>query len=313
MRNIFYILFFFVSIINAQTSTNSEVTYLDFNQKPTSKENAAYYEFRTPYKDDIIKYQKYFIASSTKAYLVEKYYLDKEGRKQGKYKSYFKDGVIKTEGIYKDDLKFGPWKNYIKTSLKGTDSIGNLTYLQRIEYYMNNKRDGNFKFFHEDGSVQGEGQYKNDNFFGECYWYHLNKQMSSLETYDEKGKIKKIQQWDDNGVERNKKPKANHELTESKKYLYYKISKELSNKMNVNIYNKHPNQYGKVYVQILIEKNGKIFVIKTKSTSGLSLGYENEIKRVLENMPIQKPFNFHNQLLNVVFTIPIKIHPRPSN
>ena len=85
MKQLFYFLFLFVIAVNAQTSEKGEVTYLDFNHKPTSKENATYYEFRTPYKNDIIKYQKYFIASATKAFLVEKYYLDKEDRKQGKY------------------------------------------------------------------------------------------------------------------------------------------------------------------------------------------------------------------------------------
>ena len=313
MKQLLYMLFLFIASINAQTQDKGEVTYLDFNHKPTAKENAAYYEFKTPYKNDIIKYQKYFIASATKAFLVEKYYLDEEDRKQGKYNSYFKDGILMTEGIYKDDLKFGPWKKYMKAPDTKIDSVDNSVYLQSTKYYKEDKRNGKFKETYEDGSLQGEGQYKDDNLYGECKWYHRNGQMSSLEFYDEKGKLKKIQQWEENGEEKHKKLKPNHDLSERKRNLHYVITKELSIKMNKNIYKMYPNQYGKIYVQILLDKNGKIHIIKTKSTSGISLEYENEIKRVLSNMAIQKPIYYHNQLTEVKFTIPIKIYPRPSN
>jgi len=313
MKQLLYMLFLFIASVNAQTQDKGEVTYLDFNHKPTAIKNAAYYEFRTPYKNDIIKYQKYFIASATKAFLVEKYYLDKKDKKQGKYNSYFKDGVLMSEGIYKDDLKFGPWKRYMKVSFISLDSIDNSVYLQSIKYYKEDKINGKFKEVYEDGSIQGEGQYKNDNLFGECKWYHRNGQISSLEFYSEKGKLKKIQQWDENGVESYKKLKPNHNTKANLKLLKGNITRYLSYNMNRDIYKKYPNQNGKVYVQIELEKTGKINVLKTKSTFGLSLAYEKEVKRLLNKMPIQKPIYFHNQLVTARFGFPIVIKSIDTN
>jgi len=68
MKNVIYILFFFVSLLNAQTPDHG-VSYLDFNNKPTLKENAVFYEFKTVYKDSLWKYQKYYIPSNTETYL----------------------------------------------------------------------------------------------------------------------------------------------------------------------------------------------------------------------------------------------------
>ena len=310
MKNIFLFLFFFSGIVIAQNHDNDKVEYLDFNEKPTSKANAVYYEFTTAYKEDIWKYQKFFISSSTKAFLVEKYYFDGKDHKQGKYNSYYKDGIIRKEGIYKDNIKFGPWKNYRKVPFTSQDSIDNSSYLQSLEYYKNDKRNGKFKEFYEDGSTRGEGQYKEDQLFGECKWYHRNSQMSSLEFYKEKGKIRDIQQWDENGLESDKKIKSNHNKEASKKLLSSNIKRYLSNGINKNIYKMHPNQNGKVYVQILLDKTGEIHVVKTKSTFGISLEYEKEIKRVLEHMPDQKPTYYHNQLVYWRFTLPIVIRSK---
>ncbi len=77
--------------------------------------------------------------------------------------------------------------------------------------------------------------------------------------------------------------------------------------MKMYVYGTYPNQSGKVYVQILLDKKGKIHVLKTKSTHGISLRFENEIKKILEKMPLQKPIYFHNQLVSSRFTLPILI------
>ena len=313
MKNILYILLFLVSFVNAQKTSNGKISYLDYNQNPTTKENASYYEFETPYKESIYKYQKFFVANTTKAYLVEKYYYDQNGKKQGKYISYYKDGTINKEGIYKDNIKFGPWKNYKTVPFINSDSIDNSVYLQSLEYYKDDKRNGKFKEFYEDGSIQGEGKYKDDQLFGECKWYYRNSQKSSLEFYKENGKIKDIQQWDENGLESDKKLKPNHNNEASKKLLSSNIKRYLSNGINKNVYKMHPNQNGKVYVQILLDETGKIHVMKTKSTYGISLEYEKEIKRVLDHMPYQKPIYYHNQLVSWRFTLPIVIRSKNSN
>ncbi len=297
MKNIFLFLFFFSGIVGAQNHDNDKVAYLDFNQKPTSKANAVYYEFKTAYKKDIWKYQKFFIYSSTKAYLIEKYYFDKNELKQGKYKRYFNSGTLRKEGIYIDDKKNGQWK-YYTSSLKKGDSI--YTHeLVKIETYRENLKNGYFKEYDFDNILTTEGNYKNDKYFGECKWYHSNGQISSLENYKDKGKLENITQWDEDGNETTKHIKTEKDFENRKKNLKFKISNELQNKINSNLYDKQ----GTIYVQFLLDKQGKIHVSILESSQGVSLAYKNEIKRVIDKMPNQKPIYHHNQLTEIRYGI----------
>ena len=295
MKYLFYIAFFFVSILNAQNQDNDKVTYLDFNQKPTSKANAVYYEFETAYKKDIWKYQKFFIFSTTKAYLIEKYYYDKNKLKQGKYKRYFKTGTLSEEGIYIDNKKNGQWK-YYASHLKKEDSVYSRE-LVKIITYRDNLKNGFFKEYDFDNILVNEGNYKNDKYFGECKWYHTNGQISSLEIYNEKGKLENIRQWDDDGNEKTKHFEKERDLEKIKKDLRYKISNELQSKINSNLYDKK----GTIYVHFLLDKQGKIHVSILNSSQGVSSAYINEIKRVIDKMPNQKPIYHHNQLTEIRF------------
>ncbi len=297
MKNIFLFLFFFSGIVGAQNHDHDKVAYLDFNQKPTSKANAVYYEFKTAYKKDIWKYQKFFIYSSTKAYLIEKYYFDKNELKQGKYKRYFNSGTLRKEGIYINDKKNGQWKVYASKLNKG-DSIYT-PELVKIETYRENLKNGYFKEYDFDNILTTEGNYKNDKYFGECKWYHSNGQISSLENYKDKGKLENITQWDEDGNETTKHIKTEKDFENRKKNLKFKISNELQNKINSNLYDKQ----GTIYVQFLLDKQGKIHVSILESSQGVSLAYKNEIKRVIDKMPNQKPIYHHNQLTEIRYGI----------
>ncbi len=304
VKNIFLFLFLFSGIVVAQNHDSDKVTYLDFNQKPTSKADAVYYEFNTAYKKDIWKYQKFFIYSPTKAYLIEKYYYDKNKLKQGKYKMYFKTGTLSKEGIYIDDNKNGQWKGYTSKLNKG-DSIYT-SELVEIVTYRDNLKNGFFKKYDYDNILTTEGNYKNDKYFGECKWYHSNGQISSLENYNEKGKLENIKQWDEEGNEKTKHIKSEKDFEKRKKNLKNKISNELQSKINNNLYDK----IGSINVYFLFDKQGKIHVSILNSSQGVSSAYKNEIKRVIDEMPNQKPIYYHNQLTEIWFGIKLVTHSK---
>ncbi len=69
--------------------------------------------------------------------------------------------------------------------------------------------------------------------------------------------------------------------------------------MNSNLYDKQ----GTIYVQFLLDKQGKIHVSILESSQGVSLAYKNEIKRVIDKMPNQKPIYHHNQLTEIRYGI----------
>ena len=304
LRLTFFILLS-VQIFFAQNNDTKQITYLDKNENPTSKDNAVYYEFRTSLKPGIFKYQKYFLFNY-KAYLIEKYFYDANNKKQGKYTSYFRDGVKKEEGIYKDDLKYGPWKEYAKMPFISLDSIDNSTYLSEIKYYKNNIKQGRFKDFYEEGSLLGEGEYLNDHFFGECKWYYRNGQISLLEVYDENGKLTDRKRWDEDGKELAVKgKKTGMTKNEIQKYISSYIKRNFDKKL----YKKYPDRpYGKIYIQFVVDKAGNIILYRIKSTYKVPKEFVSELIRIFKTIPQKEPiYNKLNQPVRVVYTLPFSV------
>lgn len=178
------------------------------------------------------------------------------------------------------------------------DSIYTPEFL-RIVTYKNDVKEGFFKYFHFDNKLKGEGNYKKDKFIGECKWYHYNGQMSSLENYSKPGKLQSIRQWDENGIEKNKNFNTTKDLERDKKKVIAKISNELRSKINKYNY----NQKGKVYIHIIFGRNGKVNVGRIKASSSVSSAYKNEIKKVIDNMPLQKPIYEHNLAIEFRFNL----------
>ncbi len=305
---IFCVFLLFPVLFAAQNTDKGKVSYLDFEGKPTTKENAVFYEFKTEYKPGIFKIQKFFLIDY-KAYLVEKYYSDDKGRKQGKYTSYFKDGVLKLEGIYKDDLKYGPWKTYKKMPFISMDSINNSTYLFTMEYYKNNVKEGRFKQFFEDGKVYGEGFYKAGKLFGESKWYYRNGQVSQMEIYDDNGKLIELKKWEVNGKPMKVLKKEYKQEGISKQELQEILRFHIRSSFNKNLYNKYPNKpYGTIYIQFRLDKHGRVTLLRIKSTQGVPSEFTDEIIRIFKDIPQQKPiYDHHHQATNTVFTIPFKV------
>jgi len=74
--------------------------------------------------------------------------VDERGRKQGPWKFYYRDGSLKSEGNYKDDLKVASWRYYF-----------------------------------EDGSVEQEGVYNAGAASGEWNWYFINGETRRTEEF----------------------------------------------------------------------------------------------------------------------------------
>ncbi len=308
MKNIFLLFFFFSGIVVAQNHDNDKVTYLDFNQKPTSKADAVYYEFKTAYKEGILKYQKYYITDTNKALLVEKYYCDLDNKKQGKYKSYFKSGTIKEEGIYQNSKKVGQWKFY--NSCKKHDDSIYIALISRVVSYKNGKKHGNFIEYDYLGTVLGEGQYNNDFLIGECIWYYLDDQLHSIETYSENGKLIDIKQWELFGKEKTKRLIPMHDKDSRIEILKNQIQTAVIHNFDIHAFSRPTKYVDRIYLKLLIDKKGKIHTLKAKSSVKVNKIQEDKAKQVIENMSNIEPFYKHNQLTNLKISFYVRVFPR---
>ena len=89
-----------------------------------------------------------------------------EGKHNGKEQSFYPDGSIAEEIIWKDGLKNGTWKQFFKNGqLKSTAN------------YINDQLDGTFIAYFPDGKKEVEGTYRHD--VPDDEW----------KRYDEKGKL----------------------------------------------------------------------------------------------------------------------------
>ncbi len=306
MKNTIYILSFLISTTILSQNNNGEIIYLDFYNKKTSKENAFYYVNKSKYQNNILLYQKYARSKQDTIILVEKYFYDEKGNKQGKYISYYIDGKNKSLGFYDNDLKIGQWKFYKKTRRTHKDTLNTNIYYYKLETYNNDVKDGIFKEFYSDGKLRGEGNYKNNHLFGECKWYFENGQLSSDESYNEKGKLKEIKQWNENGSVYKGKMKPLKGAISNKKFFAKKMSTRIMNRFNKNIFKMYPNKRGKIYAIFTVNKEGIIEKVKTKTN--LPMAYSNEVKKLLLNFPIQKPSYYIINLLVLSLLFLFQLH-----
>lgn len=240
----------------------------------------------TKVKDSVEFYRLVKFDTTVKLYAVTDYY--KEGKPQMKAFSSDKKGEI-FEGKVEWFAKEGFLEKYIN--------------------YKNDVKQGESKTLNPDGTVWGEGFYKDDYYDGEWKWYYPNRQLSVIETYT-LGKLIALKGWDENGKEQKLKINTyENEVMPQYPGGFKKMAKFIGKNL---IYPKESlknNVEGKVYITFSVEKDGILTGIYVSKSIDKLL--DNEALRVVRKMPVWEPAVFHNQKIKVKsVTIPFnyKIH-----
>lgn len=98
-----------------------------------------------------------------------------EGKLEGLYQTFYKEGQINVEGEYVQDVMSGKWKRYYPSG-----------DLMEVVHFENNEENGPFVEFYPNGNIKAEGSYLNgDNEHGELFLYDINgiliKKMNCVE------------------------------------------------------------------------------------------------------------------------------------
>lgn len=88
--------------------------------------------------------------------------MDEQGIKQGKWKEYYQDSILRAEGEYVDGLRMGEWQFYYKNGQK--EQIG--------KYAKGEKPEGRWLWFHENGNTWREEFFQNGLEEGEITEYN---------------------------------------------------------------------------------------------------------------------------------------------
>ncbi len=122
--------------------------------------------------------------------------VDEQGRKQGPWKVFYRDGSLKAEGSYKDDLKIGQWRYYFmdgKIEQQGTYAAGkahgvwewyyaNGETLREEEYNLGFE-DGMSTEYNDTGAVIAEGPYVDGMKEGK-WFYTINDHKEEGEYFE---------------------------------------------------------------------------------------------------------------------------------
>lgn len=142
------------------------------------EEDKKYIAYKTWYKDDIIIGD--VLQFNAKGQIIEKTPY-KKGKKEGIYKEFrYEDDTqyISYTGKYIDGKKEGKWKHFNKN---GT--------VERIAFYKNGKKEGVWKEYYDNGAIESEEEYANDKKDGEWTKYYKNGSLRSKEIYSNNEEI----------------------------------------------------------------------------------------------------------------------------
>lgn len=103
---------------------------------------------------------------------------DAKGRKQGVWSKQYETGGDRYRGQFKDDKAIGVFFYYYDNGAKSSE----------VSYIGDEGIEAEAKFFHKNGTIMGEGRYKNQKKDGEWRYYDDQTVLSSVEHYQE-GKL----------------------------------------------------------------------------------------------------------------------------
>jgi len=131
---------------------------------------------------------------------------DEKGKKNGNWEQFYENGYSKLNGKYNHGEKQGKWKFYntsgniykienyntgVKTSkweMNDDDKIKVDASVEQYRVYNDDRLNGEWKFYNENGKCIEIGNFKKDKKDGEWTYYFDN------------GQIKKVQLWDDGNL-----------------------------------------------------------------------------------------------------------------
>lgn len=182
----------------AQNELVKDTTYLRYNRTPGSEKLANYMVVRTKLPSGMYEFEEYYKFTSPMM-LKKKYIGYGNGKKDGAYQEYDREGFIEEEGSYTEDKKEGLWTYYkngqlsCKVSYTNDEKEGTATYYANNEelytwQFHNGKSDGFNRSYYEDGTLKFEGTYINGELEGTSIDYD-KKGDTSVVAIHKNGKL----------------------------------------------------------------------------------------------------------------------------
>jgi len=208
---------------------------------------------------------------------------------------FFNENWTRTSNM--DSASFYGFKDY------DTNNVGLATYyystgeLHSKQNEINNLKEGHCIWYHKNGKKWAEGNYKFDKPYGPYFWFDENGNQKSTQIFE--------------GIE-------SEVSSDSTEHIYTFVDQDaefpggfeaMMQYMVQNFtYPKDASEkgvQGTVYVQFVIEKDGRVSNVKI--SKGLSQSVDEEAIRLIRSMPHWKPALLNEKPIASYYQIPLKL------
>lgn len=263
----------------------------------------SWYHYVTTETDNKEYFARIFYPDTKQITSYEQYKSKKCKIKSGIAKYWTDEGILKSEGFYKENLKVGIWKTYNR--YKG--------YLERIGVYKKGREFGVWTNFSEEGDTTSQYTYDQGLRHGAFIVYDSLGQIYNQGVYNNDTILTETRidtLVEQERVTTEEMPMFRDEECQSM-ISYTERKKCADNKMLRYIYGnlKYPAKarelgiQGRVILRFVVSKEGKIKEINV--LNGICDEMKNECIRVIESMPTWNPGTQDGEPVNVIFTLPI--------
>lgn len=170
-----------------------DTIYYRYDHTVGSKTLSNYYKVKPTKNTDIYTVEEFYRFTKNPE-IKASYTENKEGEKEGSYIAYTKDGLVKEQGTYKNDVKEGFWIYYEEGKVQRKVFYKNDTLQGKAYYYADEKelyewnwKDGNSEGYNEskypNGTTRFKGTYVNGESEGASQSFYDNGQLSVDRNY----------------------------------------------------------------------------------------------------------------------------------
>ncbi|WP_132052304.1 energy transducer TonB [Pseudocnuella soli] len=233
------------------------------------------------------------------------------GKTEGPWIWWYENGQVMDSGMARNGIKDGTWYNWYPN---GQMKI-QLTYApaKEAEGVMTTAAanyaavfHGPYKSWYENGMQESEGNFANNKRVGSWRWFHQNGKVSTIEEYNEAGKVTAMQCFDTTGASQGDYCSLNRPA-------FIKGHGDFRTYMTENF--RWPKavsaqkKKGSVSISFIVSTDGRMTDVNVRGTTKL---LEDAVKYFLYQIPLWEPAISHNRIVAFEENIEVIYEGKPK-